>query len=178
MKITNEQIEAEIENLTTDANRILASARQTFAEFAKVRLQIELLKKLRDLRMESDLDSERVSFVLLGFVTQDEGEPIPFCALTWAGEQLSPKNVQLFLKADWESVMPMDVAAYFAATFEDWKVLLHTTPEMLLIFTSELYVGPLRTNETAKLDQERASLTIRQKLGTVLQFPPKVTPIS
>jgi len=178
VKISNEQIEAEIESLTADANRMLASAKETFAEFSKTRLQVELLRKLRDLRLESDRHSAQVSFVLLGFVTQNEGEPSPFCALTWAGEPLSPKNVRFFLKADWEAIMPADVAAYFAALLEDWKVLLITTPEMLLIFTSELSVGPIRTMEAAKMDPERVSLIIRQKLGTILQFPPEVTPIS
>ena len=178
VKISNEQIEAEIESLTADANRMLASAKETFAELAKIRLQVGLLKKLRDLRVESDRHSAQVSFVLLGFVTRDEGDPSPFCALTWAGELLSPNDVRLLLKADWESIMPADIAVYFAALLEDWKALLRTTPEMLLIFASELSVGPIRTMETAKVDQERASTIIRQKLGTILQFPPEVTPIS
>src|SRR5579864_9539176 len=138
VKITNEQIQAEIEILSRDANRLLTSAKETFTEFGKVRLQIELLKRLRALRIEADLTAERISYQLLGFVAQDEDEPSPFCALTWTGELLSPKNVHLFLKVDWESIMPIDIAAYFAALLNDWKVLVGTTPEMLLVFTSEL----------------------------------------
>ncbi len=170
MKITNEQIEIEIEILSTDAHRLLTSAKETFTEYGKVRLQIALLRRLRALRMESDPSAERTSYQLLGFVVQDESEPSPFCALTWTGELLSPKNVHLFLKVDWESIMPVDITAYFAALLNDWKVLVGTTPEMLLVFTSELSVGPLRTIETATLDQDRASIIVRQKLGTVLEF--------
>jgi hypothetical protein len=43
---------------------------------------------------------------------------------------------------------------------------------------SILGVYVLRTIETATLDQERASMIVRQKLGTVLQFPQEVTHIS
>ncbi len=89
-----------------------------------------------------------------------------------------PKSVRLYLKTDWQSTVPLDIAGYFAALLLDWKELLRTRPEELLIFTSGLSVGPLRTIETAKTDRERAFTIIHQKLENVLQFPNDVMPIA
>lgn len=172
MRLTTEQINAEVESLSKLANGKLAAAGEIINEFAHIMHQIELLKKLRAVRMEMQHCPEADNFIaLLGIVKREEDEPTPFCAVIWANESVSPTNVRLFVKVDWDQIVPLEIVPYFAKLMEDWKVLLRTSPETLLAFVSDLSVGPLRTIETGKLDPSRATARIREKLGRVLEFP-------
>lgn len=122
--------------------------------------------------------AQLVSYILLGYAAEDQGQPIPFCALTWEGELSSPKDVHLFLKPDWESIIPTELVDYFTELLDYWRLLLRATPAALLAFASELSVGPLRTIEAVPQSKELPTTVSRMIAKMALQFPPELARIS
>lgn len=175
--MTNEQINAEIEELTKENDRLLVSAKEIFAECGRIKVQIQLLERLRSVRTDTIRSYGQTSLVVLGVFPNEEEAPISFCAFSWEDDLISPKRTKLFLRSDWESVVPSEILAYFRSLVEDWKALLRTKPEMLLAFATGLSVGPVRTIETMVVQQDRVPIMVRQRLGKTVQFPAEVAPI-
>lgn len=134
--------------------------------------------ELRNQAMRPNRFAQLVSYILLGFSAEDEGKPIPFCALTWEGELSSPKDVRLFLKPDWESILPTEFVEYFAELLEYWRLRLRATPAALLALASELSVGPLRTIEAVLHSKELPTTVSRMIAKMAVQFPPELARIS
>ena len=171
MNITNQQIEAEIADLIDEANRKVASVKAIFMESARLRKQAEHLNSLLQLRTQAERHSELMSFVMIGFVREEDGDPTAFCAFTWSGSTSSPTEVRILLKGDWQRLLPIDVAPYFQDLLDDWKRTVQTQPEMVLAMIAELSVGPIRTMEQGTMHRDRVALVIQERLGEVLHFP-------
>jgi hypothetical protein len=171
VKITNEQIAAEIEDLASEADRLVASAKALFLEAAKLKAQADHFRRLLELRTQAERHPGLTSYVLLGFVRENEEPPIPFCAVTWKASVAAPQDVRILLTSDWMKVLPADVFTYFNELLKDWERLLQTQPETVLAMVADLSVGPIRTVDQGTMHEERVSILIQQKLGKVLRFP-------
>ena len=172
MKITEQQIEAEIAELRAEADRKVASVKAIFMESARLRKQAEHLDSLLELRKQADRHPELISFIMIGFVREDENdEPKAFCVFTWSGSANAPTEVRIHLKSDWQRVLPINIAPYFKDLLDDWTQTVQTQPEMVLAMLAELSVGPLRTMEQGTMHRDRVALLVQDRLGDVLRFP-------
>ncbi len=169
--ITREQIEAEIAELTSEIHRRVAAVKGIFAEVDGLRAEAELLNKLLELRTQVESQADTVSLLLLGFVRQDGDEPTAFCAVTWSGPRDLPSDTRIFLKQEWQSLLPKEILPYFVKLSNDWKQLVQTRPASLLSMLRELSVGPLRTMEQATMRKDKAVQFIKEQLGDVEAFP-------
>lgn len=177
MRITNEQIAAEIADLTAEADRMVASAKVLFLESAKLKAQAEHFKRLLELRTQAEHHPNLTSYILIGFVRESDENGTLFCAVTWKGRTASPSNVQILLTPDWMKILPNDTSGYVNDLLKDWANLLPTEPETIIVMVADLSVGPIRTMDQGMMHEERVSILIRQKLGDVLHFPSSVPPI-
>lgn len=174
MKITNEQIEAEIAELTSEANRMLASAKTLFLAHAQLKAQKEHFTRLLELRTQAERHPALTSYVLIGFLRQNEEEPKPFCAVTWKGLTSTPSDARILVTSDWRRVLPGDSLIYFSELLKDWEKMLQTQPETVLAMVADLSFGPIRTIDQGTMHEERVSILIQQKLGEVQRFPSSV----
>lgn len=171
MKITNEQIAAEIADLTTEADRWVASAKALFLEAAKLRAQADHFRRLLELRTQAEQHPGLTSYVLLGFV-RASGEPAtPLCAVTWKGLTAAPRDVRILLTAGWMRALAGDAFGYFSELLEAWEKMLQAQPETVLAMVADLSAGPIRTIDQGTMHEERVALLVQEKLGEVLRFP-------
>ena len=168
---TNEQIEAEIAELTAEADRKVSKVKAIFIESAKLRLQIEHLKQLLELRTQAEHHTELMSYILIGFVRQGEEEPTAFCAASWSGSTSMPSAARLFVNRGWQTLLPPEIVPYFTDLLDDWKQMIQTQPEIVLSMIGDLSVGPIRTLEQGTMHKDRVSQVIHQRLVDVLYFP-------
>lgn len=171
MNITKQQIEAEIAELTAEANRKVASVKEIFMESARLRQQAEHLNQFLELRAQAERHSELMSFIMLGFARDVQNEPTACCAFIWTGSTSNPKEVRMLLKCDWQRILPIDVAPYFSDLLNDWKQTIQTQPEVVLAMIAELSVGPVRTMERDTMHRDRVALLMEKRLGECLHFP-------
>lgn len=177
VKITNEQINEEIAELTSQADRMHASAKALFLVHAQLKAQAEHFKRLLELRTQAERHPGLTSYILIGFAREDEEKPKPFCAVTWKGLTAAPSDVRILLTSDWMRVLPSDPLAYFNELLNGWEKMLQTQPETMLAMVAGLSFGPIQTVDQGTMHEERVSLLIQQKLGEVLRFPSSVTPV-
>ena len=142
MKITEQQIQEEIADLISEADRKLASVKAILLDSAGLRKQAELLRNLLELRWQAERHSELMSFIMIGFVRGQKDEPSEFCALTWSGSTIAPSDTRILLKRDWKQLLPAEVATYFKDLLDDWIQMVQTQPEIVLAMIAELSVGP------------------------------------
>ena len=172
MAITNEQIEAEIRELTAEVDRIMSGVHEVFANAAKVRAQIEHLQKLLDLRIQPAHHSEMVSFILLGFAPREDEAPGALCAATWCGPASVPTDFRITVRCDWQRLLPIEASKYFSELLDDWKQRAETEPGAILSQISELSVGPIRTMDEGAVYKDKIARLMHQRLGDIIQFPP------
>lgn len=175
MKITNEQIAEEIADLTSEADRWVTSAKALFIEAAKLRAQADHFRRLLELRTQSEHHPGLTSYVLLGFVRENDEPPTPFCAVTWKGSTAAPRDVRILLTSNWMRALAGDAYTYFNELLESWEKMLPTQPETLLAMVADLSAGPIRTIDQGTMHEERVSILIQQKLGEALRFPSSPT---
>jgi len=175
VKITDQQIQVEIAELISEADRKVASVKAILLESALLRKQAELLRNLLEMRQQAEGHPELMSFIIIGFARGQEDEPSEFCAFTWSGSSNAPAETRILLKRDWEKLLPADIAKYFKALLDDWIQLVQTQPEIVLAMIAELSVGPVRTMEQGTMHKDRLALLLQERLGDILRFP-GVTP--
>ena len=171
VNITNQQIESEIAELLAEADRKVASVNVIFKEAALIRKQVEHLKHLLVLRMQADRNPELISFVMLGYVRENEEQPSPLCAFTWSGSADMPTDIHILLKSDWKRLVSVDTFSYFNDLLNDWTDAVQTQPDMVLAMIAKLSVGPIRTLEQDTLHRVRVEMVVKERLGDVLRFP-------
>lgn len=167
LMIARETLEAEVVALTSEVNRRISAVRGLFAEVAGLRGEIELLKRILNLRDQAHPQTDSVSVVLLGFVPDDGAEPTPFCAVTWSGSKEQPSEVRVLLKAGWRDLLPPSILDYFLDLSSDWRQSLPTRPAAIVSLISELSVGSLRTMHDTTLRESKAKDLIKERLGEV-----------
>ncbi|MGA2909879.1 MAG: hypothetical protein ABSE36_19440 [Terracidiphilus sp.] len=177
MMITDEQIAAEIANLTSEANRWVNSAKALFIEAAKLRAQADHFRRLLELRSQAEYHPALSSYVLLGLARENDEPPTPFCAITWKGLTAAPRDVRVLLTSNWTRALAGDTFTYFNELLEDWGKMLQTQPETVLAMVADLSSGPIRTVDQGTMNEARVSLLIQQKLGEVVRFPSSPTQI-
>ncbi len=171
VKITNEQIAAEIADLTSEADRWVASAKALFLEASKLKAQADHFRRLLELRSQAEHHPGLTSYVLLGFVPENEEPPTPLCAVTWKGLTAAPRDVRILLTSNWTRALAADVFTYFNELLEAWEKMLQTQPETVLAMVADLSAGPIRTIDQGTMHEERVSILVQEKLGEVLRFP-------
>ncbi len=171
VKITNEQISAEIADLTSEAERWVASAKALFLEAAKLKAQADHFRRLLELRTLAEHHPGLTSYVLLGFLRENDQSPTPFCAVTWKGLPSAPRDVRILLASDWTKALTGNVFAYFNEMLKDWGNMLPSQPETVLAMVADLSAGPILTVDQGTMHEERVAILVKQKLGEVLFFP-------
>ena len=171
VKITDEQIAAEIADLTSKADRWVTSAKALFIEAARLRAQADHFRRLLELRTNAEHHPGLTSYVLLGFGRENDESPTPFCAVTWKGSTAAPQDVSILLSSNWMRALAGDAFTYFNELLEDWEKMLPAQPETMLAMVADLSAGPIRTIDQGTMHEERVSILIQQKLGEVLRFP-------
>ena len=168
MVITNEQIEAEIRELTAEADRMVSEVHEIFAESARLRIQIDHLKKLLELRIQSAQRVELISYILIGFAQKDE--PSALCAITWSGSTSLPTDIRILVKREWQRLLPPESARYFADLLNDWKQRVQTEPGVVLAMIGELSVGPIRTMEQGTIHKDGVAQLMNKRLGDNVRY--------
>ena len=171
MAITNEQIEAEIRELTAEVDRMVSGVQEVFAKVAMLRTQIEHLQKLLDLRIQSARRSDMVSFILLGFAPREDEAPSALCAATWSGPASVPTDFRITVKRDWQRLLPIDASRYFSELLDDWKKRAETEPSVIISMIGALSVGSIRTMDRGAVHKEKIAHLMYQRLGDIIQFP-------
>lgn len=165
MAITREQIEAEIRELTSEADRMVSQVPMIFAESARLRKQVGYLQEILELRTPLALHMELCSFILLGFAPNENDSAGLLCAVTWVGSATAPTNVQIFAKRHWQKLLPPEAACYFASLLNDWRQRIQFEPHIILAALAELSVGPIRTVDQGVFQKNEIAQLVSQKLG-------------
>jgi hypothetical protein len=169
--ITQEMLQAEIAELTSEVHRRLSALRGLFVEVAGVKAEIQLLQNLLDLREKTSPPTAWASAIVLGFAAADDDELCAFCAVIWSGPKEQPSEIKVLLKAGWRSLLPDWIRDYFIELSMEWKQLLENQPATLLSMISELSVGPLRTMQERRVRENTVTDLVRESLGEVEPLP-------
>ena len=169
--ITNEQIEAEIDELKAEIDRRVAAVKGIFAQVAELRSEADLLMKLLVLRSKANPDEELTSLQLVGLLCNPSDAPTPICALTWHGSKELPTDGRIYIRRDWRSLLNEDVGGYFSDLLADWRQRIKNEPSALIPSVAELSVGPVRILEEATVRTEQLSRLLSGRLGNFDVYP-------
>jgi hypothetical protein len=168
--MTNEQIEAEINELRLEIERRVAVGRGVFAQVAELECEASILKRVLSQRSKVESKSELISLVFLGFVCGELCTPTLVCALTWAGSRDLPANIRIFVRRKWRTLLPDDILSYFSDLLEDWKLRIRSDPAVVVAGIEELSVGPVRATEESIIRKGHLLRALEEQLGDIEEY--------
>lgn len=169
--ISNQQIEAEIDELKAEIDRRFTAVKGMFAQVAELRSQADLLTRLLALRSKAGSDDGMTSSQLVGLVCNSSDAPTPICALTWRGSKELPVDGRIYVRREWPSLLTEDVGRYFSDLLADWKQRIRNEPAALVLSVGELSVGPVQILEEVTVRTGQLSRLLAAQLGNFDAYP-------